>query len=108
MHAILTFNVRDAEQCVQQAWAQHERRHAESREQRQTEFGDLFVGLQWQTPNSPVLLLMCLCVCESTNVWSQYLLDHSLLGAISPRMLLTIMYVCLDSHLGILSRDLVQ
>ena len=67
-----------------------------------------FVGLRWQTTNSPVLLLMCLRVSESTNVWSQYLLDHSLLGAISPRMLLTIIYVHLDSHLGMLSRDLVQ
>ena len=67
------------------------------------EFGDLFVGLQWRTTNSPVLLLMCLCVSESTNVWSQYLLDHSLLGAI-----IAVWYACLDNHLGKLSRDLVS
>ena len=60
MHATLTFNVRDA--GVQRAWARRERRHAESGE------WNLFIGLQWQTINSPVLLLMCLCVSESTNM----------------------------------------
>ena len=67
---------------------------------------NLFVGLQWQTPNSTVLMLMCSYVSESTNVWSIGSLAAG--GNFTLHMLLTIIHVCLDSHLGVLSRDLVQ
>ena len=67
---------------------------------------NLFVGLQSQTNNSPVLLLMCSYVSESTNVWSIGSLAAG--GNFTLHMLLTIIHVCLDSHLGVLSRDLVQ